>query len=114
MPFFEELVDNFYDRVASDPALLSVYPDPEDLGPARRRLTLFLRQYWGGPSGYSTERGHPRLRMRHFAFTIGTTERDLWLQHMNAALDEMLVSPEVADQMHVYFMMGAESVRNRD
>jgi len=45
--FFRELVDRFYDSVAADPDLLSVYPHPDDLGPARERLTLFLAQYWG-------------------------------------------------------------------
>ena len=79
--FFEELVDRFYDRAASDPDLMSVYPEPEDLGPARRRLALFLSEYWGGPPAYSAERGHPMLRRRHFQFTIGIAERDRWLQH---------------------------------
>jgi hemoglobin len=114
LPFFEELVDRFYDRVASDPTLLSAYPEPTDLGPARHRLALFLAQYWGGPATYSAERGHPRLRMRHFPFTIGTTERDLWLRHMDAAVGEMDVSPEIARMLHDYFVMGAETVRNRD
>lgn len=65
MAFFERLVDRFYDGVAADPVLLRLYPDQVDLGPARHRLTLFLAQYWGGPTIYSDERGHPRLRMRH-------------------------------------------------
>ena len=26
---------------------------------------MFLEQYWGGPTTYSEQRGHPRLRMRH-------------------------------------------------
>ncbi len=79
MPYFERLVDRFYDGVASDPVLLAVYPDPSDLSGARHRLTLFLAQYWGGPTTYSDERGHPRLRARHFPFAIGTRERDRWL-----------------------------------
>jgi len=52
--------------------------------------------------------------MRHSPFAIGTTERDLWLQHMNAAVREMEVSPEIERTLHDYFAMGAESVRNRD
>ncbi len=113
-PFFETLVDRFYDRVAVDPVLLAVYPEPDDLGPARRRLALFLSEYWGGPPAYSEERGHPRLRMRHFAFEIGTPERDRWLEHMRAALDEMDAPPEVTQQMLDYFEMGAEAVRTRE
>ena len=85
MPFFEALVDRFYDGVENDPVLLGVYPQPEDLGPARRKLALFLAQYWGGPTTYNDERGHPRLMMRHFPFDIGSEERDRWLAHMREA-----------------------------
>lgn len=114
MPFFEKLVDHFYDGVASDLQLLSVYPEPANLGPARRRLALFLAQYWGGPPAYNAERGHPRLRMRHFGFVIGTTERDLWLEHMRAAVDEMDPPLEARQLLLDYFDKGAEMVRNRD
>jgi hemoglobin len=112
--FFEELTRRFYARVATDPVLLAVYPEPEDLEPARRRLALFLSEYWGGPPVYSEERGHPRLRMRHFPFEIGPAERDRWLEHMTAAVDEMSSPPEVNDALLAYFRMGAEAVRNRD
>ena len=54
-PFFEALVGRFYDGVESDPLLRPVYPEP-DLAGARRRLTLFLIQYWGGPTTYDDER----------------------------------------------------------
>lgn len=114
MAFFESLVDRFYDRVAGDPELLRLYPRPDDLGPARRRLTLFLAQYWGGPATYSAERGHPRLRMRHSSFAIGGVERDRWLEHMRAAVAELDPPREVARALLEYFHMGAEAVRNRD
>ena len=45
-PFFTALVAAFYERVAHDPILRPMYPEG-DLGPAQRRLTLFLEQYWG-------------------------------------------------------------------
>src|SRR3954447_12262425 len=79
MPFFEALVDRFYEGVAADPNLLAVYPEPDDLSGARHRLTLFLAQYWGGPDTYGRERGHPRLRMRHAPFAVGPDARDRWL-----------------------------------
>jgi hemoglobin len=72
-PFFDDLVERFYRRVAMDPLLRPLYPD--DLGGPRRHLALFLGQYWGGPATYSDERGHPRLRMRHAPFVIGEPER---------------------------------------
>jgi hemoglobin len=112
LPFFEELVDRFYDLVAADPVLLRLYPNPTDLGPARRHLTLFLVQYWGGPTTYSDERGHPRLRMRHSPFAIGFEERDHWLAAMRAAVDSMDPSPAVRMALESYFDIAAEAMRN--
>jgi hemoglobin len=113
MEFFERLVDRFYEGVAGDPVLLPLYPEADDLGPARRRLTLFLVQYWGGPTTYSDERGHPRLRMRHAPFAIGPRERDHWLRHMRAALESLEPPAEVAEAMAAYFGTAAEAMRNR-
>jgi hemoglobin len=113
MPFFERLVARFYAGVAVDPILRPLYPD-EDLAPATRRLTLFLAQYWGGPRTYDAERGHPRLRMRHFPFSIGPAERDRWLVLMHAAIDELDPPPDVAAPLREYMDMAAESMRNRD
>jgi hemoglobin len=113
MPFFEALVGRFYEGVATDPALRRLYPEP-DLAGARHRLTLFLAQYWGGPTTYNDERGHPRLRMRHFPFAIGPAERDAWLRHMREAIAWVDPPPEIARRLHAYFDMAAEAMRNRD
>jgi hemoglobin len=83
--FFTTLVEHFYAAVATDPVLLPMYP--ESLPEAERRLRLFLMQYWGGPTTYSQERGHPRLRMRHVPFAIDEQAREHWLTHMFAAVD---------------------------
>ena len=113
MPFFEALVDRFYEGVAADPVLLRLYPEPDDLAPARRRLTLFLAQYWGGPSSYSEERGHPRLRLRHAPFAIGGEERDRWLVHMRSAVAALEPPAEVAQALLDYFDTAAEGMRNQ-
>jgi hemoglobin len=112
MPFFEALVGRFYDGVETDPILRPLYPEP-DLAGARHRLTLFLAQYWGGPTTYDEERGHPRLRMRHARFAIGPEARDAWLRHMRAALAEVAPPPDVATELDRYLEMAAEAMRNR-
>lgn len=114
MPFFESLVDRFYESVAGDPELLALYPEAPDLTGARHRLTLFLAQYWGGPTTYNEERGHPRLRMRHVTFAIGPTARDAWLRHMREAIAWVDPPPEVARRLHAYFDSAAEAMRNVD
>jgi hemoglobin len=86
------IVHRFYEGVAGDEVLRPMYPE-EDLGPAKERLTLFLEQYWGGPTTYSQERGHPRLRMRHAAFHVDPDARDRWLGHMRVAVDELHLPP---------------------
>ena len=88
----EKLVQAFYRGVADDPVLRPMYPEA-DLGPAAERLTMFFEQYWGGPTTYSEQRGHPRLRMRHVPFRIDADARDRWLKHMRAALTEVNLSP---------------------
>src|SRR5262245_26411791 len=113
MPFFERLVDRFYDGVAADPVLRPVYPE-QDLSGAQRRLTLFLVQYWGGPRTYDDERGHPRLRMRHAPFAIDGVARDRWLVQMRAALTALDAPPDAAAELDRYFEMAAEAMRNRD
>jgi hemoglobin len=113
MAFFEALVGRFYDGVASDPLIRAVYPE-EDLAGARHRLTLFLAQYWGGPTTYDRERGHPRLRMRHMPFAIGPAERDAWLTRMHEAIAWSDPPPEIASRLHAYFDTAAEAMRNRE
>jgi hemoglobin len=113
-PFFDELVERFYRDVAADPLLAHMYPD--DLTGPKRHLALFLGQYWGGPTTYSDERGHPRLRMRHVPFVIGEAERDAWLRHMAAALDSLVVErdihPAIEARMLDYFGMTADGMIN--
>jgi hemoglobin len=113
MPFFERVVGTFYDGVESDPVLRPIYPEA-DLAGARRRLTLFLAQYWGGPRTYDDERGHPRLRMRHAPFAIGPAERDAWLALMRRAIAEASPPPPVAKRLIEYVEMAAEAMRNRE
>jgi hemoglobin len=116
MPFFERLVDAFYSGVATDDVLTRLYPEYPDFTGARHRLTLFLAQYWGGPTTYTEERGHPRLRMRHFPFTVGPLERDRWLVHMAAAVEAACAGDEdradIADELMRYFVPTAEHLRN--
>jgi hemoglobin len=109
---FRRLTHRFYQGVAADPMLRAVYPS-KDLGPAEEHLRLFLIQYWGGPGTYSERRGHPRLRMRHAHFTIGEAERDAWLRHMRAALDELDLDEAHAGQLWDYLVMAANSLVNR-
>lgn len=105
-------MNRFYEGVATDDVLLPLYPEQSDLSGAKERLTLFLQQYWGGPTTYSDERGHPRLRQRHFPFVIGERERDRWMVHMMAAVDELSPNETVHQQLTEYMTMASTAMIN--
>ena len=105
------MVDAFYAAVADDPILRPMYP--ADLAEPRRRLYLFLVQFFGGPNYYSQERGHPRLRMRHFPFPIDQLARDNWLRHMLKAIDDAGISEPARSRMREYFERASAFLINR-
>ena len=107
---FVRLVDRFYRGVATDPVLRPMYP--EDLGPATERMRMFLEQYWGGPTTYSDQRGHPRLRMRHAPFAVNTEAREHWLTHMRAAVDSLDLPPAYESVLWTYLERAAWSMVN--
>lgn len=108
---FRKLVAVFYAGVRSDEPLRALYPE-EDLEPAERRLRMFLEQYWGGPTTYSEERGHPRLRMRHMPFAVTPDMRDRWLLHMMTAVDSLDLDPSHDLILRDYLTRAAYSLVN--
>jgi len=108
---FRRLVHEFYAGVAGDPKLRALYPG-DDLGPAELRFRMFLEQYWGGPTTYSKQRGHPRLRMRHQPFKVTPVQRDRWLTHMMAAVDTLELAPANDRILRDYLLGAAESMVN--
>jgi hemoglobin len=111
-PFFERLVEAFYQSVEGDELLRPMYPD--DLTESKHHLVMFLAQYWGGPKTYMQERGHPRLRMRHAPFRITKKARDAWLAAMSNALASVRseISDEEFNELTSYFEMAARQLRN--
>ena len=107
---FTRLVHRFYSGVRRDPVLRPLYPD--DLGPAEDRLRMFLVQYWGGPTTYSEQRGHPRLRMRHVAWQVGPRERDAWLALMGAAVARLDVPEDARAAIWDHMERAAHSLVN--
>jgi len=110
--FFSDLVSQFYAHVATDPILRPMYPE-SDLKGAAIRLQTFLEQYWGGPTTYSDNRGHPRLRMRHSGFHIDLAARDAWLNCMKKAMDGMEMQDIHRIQLWEYVEMAAHSMVNQ-
>ncbi|MFT4298432.1 MAG: globin [Aeromicrobium sp.] len=105
------IVRVFYEGVADDPVLRPMYPEA-DLGPAEERFRLFLMQYWGGPTTYSEQRGHPRLRMRHAPFAVTPSAAGRWLTHFRAGLDAAALPPEQDAEFWNYVARAAHFMVN--
>ena len=108
---FAALVHRFYAGVRDDAPLRDLYPE-EELEAAEQRLLLFLEQYWGGPTTYSEQRGHPRLRMRHAPFAVTPEARDRWLHHMRDAVESLELEPAHRAELWSYLERAAHSMVN--
>jgi hemoglobin len=109
-PTFRQLVNTFYSKVEADPLLRAMFPP--DLEPGKQWQFLFLTQFFGGPTRYAQERGHPRLRMRHMPFPIDPTARDHWLTYMLEAIDEVGIGEPARSTMRDYFERGSAFMIN--
>jgi len=107
---FRRLVDEFYARVEADASLRELFPD--DLEPGKEYQFLFLSQYFGGPTTYIEQRGHPRLRMRHMPFAIDGQAREAWLGHMLTAIDAVGIEEPARAAMREYFERASEAMIN--
>lgn len=109
----ERLVERFYDRMDRLTAAQSIRAlHPRDLGASKAVLKRYLTEWLGGPPLYSKERGHPRLRMRHQPFRIGAVERDAWMLCMSGALEEVVTSVRLREQLGRSLSKIADWMRN--
>jgi len=108
------LVNRFYDLMDSSVEAEKIRNfHPKSLERSREKLFMFLSGWSGGPQLYMERFGHPRLRMRHMPFSIGTVERDQWLWCMNKALDESGIDSHVVEYLKVRFAEVADAMRNQ-
>ena len=103
----------FYQQVATDDLLASMYPR-DDLQGSEQRLRDFLVYRFGGPQRYVETRGHPRLRMRHAPFPIDQRARDRWISLMDNALQAAALPADTATMLQEFFRHTATFLINRD
>lgn len=85
-----------------------------DLATAKDKLFKFLSGWLGGPNLYIEEFGHPMLRMRHFPFKIGESERDQWMLCMNKALAEIPMDPRLHTNIQTALQQLATHMINQE
>ena len=108
------MVERFYDLMDLEPGFSALRAaHGSDLSNARQRLFWFLCGWLGGPSYYTDQFGHPRLRARHMPFSIGILERDQWLACMDQAMGETGVPADLRVRLTESFMGTADWMRNK-
>jgi hemoglobin len=108
------LTDRFYDLMDLEPAYKELRAaHGNELTQAREKLFMFLCGWLGGPSYYTDQFGHPRLRMRHMPFAIGIKERDQWVACMDQAMTETQVPAELRERLKNSFFQTADWMRNK-
>ncbi|CAG0950775.1 Group 2 truncated hemoglobin YjbI [Methylophilaceae bacterium] len=107
------LADRFYFHMDTRPEAAGIRAMHEpDLSHARQVLVKFLVEWLGGPKVYSAERGHPRLRQKHISFPIGNAERDAWMLCMKLAMEDVVASVVLRQQLEQAFFKTADFIRN--
>ena len=106
------LVEQFYDLIeAESPGLRAMLPT--DTSTSRQKLYEFLSGWLGGPALYMERRGHPRLRLRHMPFDIGTPEAEEWMRCMKGAISSVGIEEPAASFLTLELGQAAHSLRNR-
>lgn len=92
-PTVRKIVMHFYPKVQKHPDLMDLFP--ENIMPVMEKQFMFLSQFFGGPSLYTEQYGHPMMRARHMPFEITEKRALAWLSCMKEALSEIELSPEI-------------------
>lgn len=109
------LVQRFYALMDELPEAYGVRQmHPESLEGSATSLFEFLSGWFGGPSLYIAKKGHPRLRMRHAPYAVGTAVRDEWMLCMTQALNEQVDDPTFRASLIDTFAQMASHMINTD
>lgn len=108
------LVDRFYRAMDERPDAAAIRAmHPNDLRGSADKLADFLIERFGGPPVYTSVRGHPRLRQRHFPFPIGDVEAAAWVACMDEALAARVAPGPERDELAAFFRAVAAHMMNR-
>jgi len=107
------LTESFYDVIEEEsPTLRAMLP--ANTRNTRQKFFMYLSGWLGGPSLYEEKWGHPRLRMRHMPFSIGSEEAAEWLRCMHIAMSRAGIGEPLRTFLDERFAQLALHMRNRD
>jgi hemoglobin len=106
------LANAFYDVIEEESSVLRSML-PASTANTRKKFAMYLSGWLGGPPLYEERWGHPRLRMRHMPFPIGTEEANEWMRCMGLAMDRAGIAEPLRSFLEERFGPLALHMRNR-
>lgn len=104
------LVEEFYTLVQKNEVLSPLFQGGFD--EIRRKQFLFLTQFLGGPSLYSAEFGHPKMRMIHLPHKITDEAKEEWLKCMQKAISILPIDEDFKIHLYAHFPHVAQHMVN--
>lgn len=114
-PQIRALVERFYDRMETDPAVHSLHRlhfRGHGLNHTRQAQFEFMCGFLGGRAYYRERFGHMNLREIHEHVPIREADAELWLDTFDAALADCSMSGPVVDKMRGALRRAALSLVN--
>ena len=109
-----KLVDDFFDRMASDARFATIYDmHPDDKDVSRDKLARFLCGWLGGPKLYREKYGAIGIPRVHAHLAIATAERDQWLTCMGETVALQPFATDFKEYLMEQLFIPAEAVRRR-
>lgn len=108
-----QITKRFYEVMDTLPEAQGVRQmHPGNLNSSEEKLFMFLSGWLGGPNLFVENHGHPRMRMRHFPFQIGKSERDQWMLCMVQAFEDVGVKEPLRSELLHSLLRLADHMRN--
>jgi hemoglobin len=109
-----KLVDEFFDRMASDDRFRTIWDmHPDDKEMSRDKLARFLCGWLGGPKLYREKYGSISIPRAHEHLAVATPERDQWLMCMAETVAEQAFDESFKTYLMEQLFVPAEGVRRR-
>ena len=108
----QALAEAFYDVIEAESPLIAAML-PANTTNTRHKLFMYLTGWLGGPPLYEQKWGHPRLRMRHMPFPIGSAEAEEWMRCMRLAMDRVSIEEPLRSFLDARLGELALHMRNR-
>ena len=92
-----QLINLFYDIVFADKRINHLFKnDKEDI---KKKQTMFLTQFLGGPPLYSNVYGHPMMRKKHLPHAIDKNAAHAWLDDMHKTIQQLNIDDNLKEEL---------------